>query len=255
MQLVDTHCHLYVDVFSGDLDAVFERAAQAGVARFYLPAISSAEMPALLGVAEKYSDRCFAMAGLHPTSVKNDVQTELEFVQSSLLACKFAAIGEIGLDYYWDKTYQSQQIEAFQLQMEWALSYDLPIVIHSRESMEDCIEMVKRNQNGRLKGIFHCFTGNYESAVRIIDLGFYLGIGGVLTYKNAGLDQVVAKLSMEHMVLETDAPYLAPVPYRGKRNESSYLLHIANRLAAIKGVSVETVAEITTANAEKVFGG
>jgi TatD DNase family protein len=178
----------------------------------------------------------------------------LKVVKDWLSKRKFAAIGEIGLDFYWDKTFVRQQHEAFHQQVEWALHYDLPIVIHSRDSTNECIDVVRQHQKGKLKGIFHCFGGDYESAMRVIDAGFYLGIGGVLTYKNSGLAAVLEKIPLEHMVLETDAPYLTPVPFRGKRNESSYLKYIVEKLALVKGVSVEEVADITSSNAEKIFG-
>lgn len=253
MQLIDTHTHLYVKSFRNDIDEVIKRAVADGIDQFYLPAIDSEEIAAMLELEEKYPGQCIAMMGLHPCSVKDEYRKELQIVSEWLSKRKFAAVGEIGLDYYWDKTHVVQQQQAFHEQIEWALDYGLPIVIHSRESMDDCINIVKGHQQGNLAGIFHCFTGDLDSAKRIIDLGFYLGIGGVLTYKNSGLANVVKEISLEHIVLETDSPYLTPVPFRGKRNESSYIKYVAEKLAEIKGVSIEEVARITTANAQKIF--
>ncbi len=194
------------------------------------------------------------MMGLHPCSVKENYKEELHIVAEWLDKRPFAAVGEIGLDFYWDKTFADQQYHAFKDQMEWALQYNLPIVIHSRNAMQETIETVKSFAERGLRGIFHCFSGNAVDATRIIELGFLLGIGGVVTYKNAGLAEALENISLEHLVLETDAPYLTPVPFRGKRNESSYLQYIAQKLAEVKKVSVEEVAEITTKNAEKIFG-
>jgi TatD DNase family protein len=254
MQLIDTHTHLYVKTFRGDIAQVIERAESEGIYRFYLPAIDSEEIPHLLELEAKYPGKCIAMMGLHPCSVKDNFREELNLVADWLGKRSFAAVGEIGLDYHWDKTHVAQQKQAFHEQIEWALQYKLPIVIHSRESMEDCIGIAQEHQKGALRGIFHCFTGDLASARKIIDAGFYLGIGGVLTYKNSGLGEVLKDISLEHMVLETDAPYLTPVPFRGKRNESSYIKYVAEKLAEVKGVSVNQVAEITTANALKIFG-
>lgn len=254
-QLIDTHSHLYVKTFRGDIAQVMERAEQEGIFRVYLPAIDSEEIPAMLELETKYPGKCIAMMGLHPCSVKENYRDELAIVSGWLAKRSFAAVGEIGLDYHWDKTHVKEQHEAFHQQIEWALQYRLPIVIHSRESMEDCIGIVKEHQKGELSGIFHCFTGSLAAAQEIIETGFYLGIGGVLTYKNSGLAEVLKEVPLEHMVLETDAPYLTPVPFRGKRNESSYIKYIAEKLAEVKGVSREEVARITTANAQKIFGG
>ena len=254
MQLIDTHCHLYVKTFRSDIAQVIERAEDEGIFRFYLPAIDSEEIPAMLELESKYPGKCKAMMGLHPCSVKDNYREELAIVADWLGKRAFAAVGEIGLDYYWDKTHVDQQKQAFHEQIGWALQYKLPIVIHSRESMDDCISIVQEHQRGDLGGIFHCFTGDLASARKIIDTGFYLGIGGVLTYKNSGLAEVLNDISLEHIILETDAPYLTPVPFRGKRNESSYIKYVAEKLAEVKGVSKEEVAEITTANALKIFG-
>jgi len=255
MKLIDTHCHLYLPEFVPDIAEVMQRAAANGVDLFYLPAIDSGSMEVMLDLEKKYPGKCIAMSGLHPCSVKDNYLQELKLVEESLQQRKFAAVGEIGLDFYWHRSFEQQQYEVFHRQIEWALQYDIPIVIHSRESMQQSIEVVKEHQHGNLQGIFHCFSGSYELAKQIIDLGFYLGIGGVLTYKKSGLAEVLKNVDLENIVLETDAPYLTPVPFRGKRNESSYLIHIAQKLAEVKGVSIEEVAAITTANAQKIFRG
>jgi TatD DNase family protein len=255
MQLIDTHCHLYGETFTADIAQVIERAEAEGVERFYLPAIDSETHQSMLDLETRFPGKCIAMMGLHPCSVKENYKEELAIIKEWLEKRPFPAIGEIGIDYYWDRSFDAQQIEAFHTQIEWALHYSLPIVIHSRESMDDCIRIVKEHQNGQLGGIFHCFTGTAEQARQVIDAGFYLGIGGVLTYKKSTLPEALQDIPLENMVLETDAPYLPPVPFRGKRNESSYLKYVVEKLAEIKGVSREAVAEITTANAQKIFGG
>ena len=254
LQLIDTHCHLYGQDFTKDIRAVIERAENEGVRRFYLPAIDSEVIDAMLQLEQDFPGKCFAMMGLHPCSVKEDYKQELALVAEWLGKRPFKAVGEIGLDYYWDKTFIDAQKEAFHQQIEWALQYQLPIVIHSRESMADSIEIVKEHQKGSLRGIFHCFTGTLEEAQQIIDLGFYLGIGGVVTYKNTHLREVLKAVSMDHIVLETDAPYLTPVPFRGKRNESSYLKYIVEKVAEVKEIPVAEAAAITTENAKKIFG-
>jgi len=253
-QLIDTHCHLYGKDFAGDIQQVIQRAENEGVQRFYLPGIDSEVIEDMLQLERDFPGKCFAMMGLHPCSVKEDYEQELALVSDWLKKRSFSAVGEIGLDYYWDKTFVQQQQEAFHRQIEWALQYGLPIVIHSRESMADSIQIVQEHQKGSLRGIFHCFTGTLEEAKKIIDAGFYLGIGGVLTYKNTHLREVLKEISLDHIVLETDAPYLTPVPFRGKRNESSYLKYVAEKLAEVKNVSVEEIGSITTANAKKIFG-
>jgi TatD DNase family protein len=254
MQLIDTHCHLYSNSFAGDIAEVIQRAEIEGVERFYLPSVDSESTEALLALERQYPGRCIGMMGLHPTSVKEDYETELKKVEEWLGRRRWVAVGEIGLDFYWDRTFEVQQYEAFGRQIEWALHYDIPIVIHSRDSMKESIGVVRERQKGGLRGVFHCFGGGGDEARAITDLGFYLGIGGVLTYKNSGLPLALADIGLEHLVLETDAPYLSPVPFRGKRNESAYLRYIVHKLAEVKGVSVEEVARITTENAEKLFG-
>lgn len=253
-QIIDTHCHLYLPDFVEDIAAIIKRAENEGVNQFYLPAIDSEVVTAMLNLEAKYTGQCHAMMGLHPCSVKDNYADEMKLVEDWLAKRSFAAVGEIGLDYYWDKTFVKEQAACFHQQIEWALQYKRPIVIHSRESLPDCIAIVKEHQQGSLTGIFHCFTGTYEQAKEIIDTGLYLGIGGVLTYKNSGLGDLLKNIPLEHLVLETDAPYLTPVPFRGKRNESSYLKYVVAKLAEVKGVDVEEVARVTTANAQKVFG-
>jgi len=251
--LIDTHTHLYLNDFSGDIDEVMQRAAEQGVEKFYLPAIDSTETSNLLALEKKYPGKCIAMMGLHPCSVKENYQQELDLVYSRLQKRKFAAVGEIGLDFYWDTTFTSQQYTAFHLQIEWALQFNLPIVIHTRNAIQQAIDVVKEYEGKNLRGIFHCFTGTLQNANDIISMGFYLGIGGVITYKNAGLAEVVKEIDLKHLVLETDAPYLTPVPFRGKRNESSYLKYVVAKIAAIKNISIDEVAAVTTANTEVIF--
>jgi len=253
MTIIDTHAHLYSEEFQVDIDLVMDRAQKAGVSKMYLPAIDSSETESMMALEQKYPGVCIAMMGLHPCYVKENVALELEHVRSWLEKRDFVAIGEIGLDFYWDKTFTHQQYEAFDIQMQWALELNRPIVIHTRNAMQETINRVKPFAQKGLKGIFHCFSGSTESANQIIDLGFLLGIGGVITYKNAGLPEVLENVSLENMVLETDAPYLTPVPFRGKRNESSYLSFIITKLAEVKGISEEEVARITTLNAEMIF--
>jgi TatD DNase family protein len=245
---------LYAEEFSEDIDAVMQNALAAGVKQFYLPGIDSSCIEAMLVLEKKYPDHCHSMMGLHPCYVKENYIEELQLVEQWLAKRKFAAVGEIGLDFYWDKTFAAQQQEAFRTQIEWALQYNLPIVIHTRNAMQETINIIKEYAPKGLRGIFHCFGGSYENALEIIKAGFLLGIGGVLTYKNSTLVNVLEKIDLEHLVLETDAPYLPPVPFRGKRNESAYLTLIAAKIAEVKQVDIAQVAQITTSNAEKIFG-
>jgi TatD DNase family protein len=254
MKLIDTHTHLYSEEFAQDIDNVMDRAIKAGVIKFYLPAIDSTATEAMMALEEKYPGHCIAMMGLHPCYVKENVKEELALVQSWLGKRKFVAVGEIGLDFYWDKTFAIAQYEAFDLQMQWALDLQIPIVIHTRNAMQETINRVKPFADKGLRGIFHCFSGSAESAQQIIKMGFHLGIGGVVTYKNAGLPEVLTEIPLEKLVLETDAPYLSPVPYRGKRNESSYLSYVVAKLSDIYQISEEEIARITTENAERIFG-
>lgn len=253
MRFIDTHAHLYLEEFEEDRDTMIQRAVEAGVEQFFLPNINSSTIEAMLHLEETYPERCFPMMGLHPSWVKEGFREELAVVKEWLDRRGFCAVGEIGIDLYWDKTHLAEQQEAFLTQIEWAKERDLPIVIHSRESIDLVINMLKEVRDSRLKGIFHCFGGSEAQAEAIIDLGFYLGIGGVLTFKKSGLDRVMESIDLSHVVLETDSPYLAPVPYRGKRNESAYVRLVAEKLATVKGTTVEEVARITTQNAERVF--
>ena len=253
MKLIDTHAHLYASEFDADRDQMISRAIEQGVEQFYLPNIDSGSIQAMFRLEETYPGRCFAMMGLHPCSVKDDYRNELAIVRQWLERRTFCAIGEIGLDFYWDLTHVEEQKSAFLTQVEWALEFDLPIVIHSRQSMDEILALLQPIKNPRLRGIFHCFGGSPEQAQAAIELGFLLGIGGVLTYKKAGLDIVLADIDLKHLVLETDAPYLTPVPHRGKRNESAYLRLVAGRLSEVKGLSLEEIARQTSANAEKLF--
>jgi TatD DNase family protein len=254
MHLIDTHCHLYLSEFDLDRDDVIQRAQKNGVQQFYLPGIDSEVIDSMLLMEEQYPNICFPMMGLHPCSVKENYKSELSVVETWLKKRTFVAIGEIGLDFYWDKSFATQQQQVFEQQMQWALDYQLPIVIHSREAMQATINCVKPFAKNGLKGIFHCYTGSYESAKEIINMNFLLGIGGVITYKNAGLAEVVKNIGIQHLVLETDAPYLTPVPFRGKRNESSYLQYVIQKIADEKNISVEEIAAITTQNAQQLFG-
>ena len=252
--MIETHTHLYAKQFDEDRAAVMQRAFDAGVEEIYLPAIDSSTHAAMLDLEGEYSNRVFAMMGLHPCSVKENYEKELAIVKNHLDARKFCAVGEIGIDLYWDKSTFEIQKDAFFRQTEWAKDLDIPIVIHSRDSIDEVTEMLYKMKSDKLRGIFHCFTGNVEQGKKIIDLGFCLGIGGVVTFKNAGLDKTVADLPLGSLVLETDAPYLSPVPYRGKRNETSYLRLIAEKISAVQEVSFAEVKKTTTENAKKIFG-
>ncbi|HEV7231191.1 MAG TPA: TatD family hydrolase [Bacteroidia bacterium] len=253
--LTDTHTHLYAEAFDADRSDMVQRALDAGVTRLFLPNIDSHSIPGLFSLAKQFPENCFPMMGLHPCSVNEEVQKELKVVEHWLGQRKFFAVGEIGIDLYWDKTFVEQQQYAFDFQIKLAKKHKLPIVIHTRNAFEEAYEIVRKNLDQDLRGIFHCFSGTIEEAEKIIALGsFKLGIGGVLTFKKSGLDNVLEQIPLEHMVLETDAPYLAPTPHRGKRNESSYLKLIAEKLAEVKRTRVEEVVRITTENSKTIFG-
>jgi TatD DNase family protein len=254
MQFVDTHTHLYSEEFKEDRKAIVEKAIKNGVNHLFLPNVDVDSIQPMLDLVWDFPEYCFPMMGLHPCSVNEHVEAHLFQIQKWFKKRKFWAVGEIGLDYYWSTDFKEQQISAFKKQIQWAINLDLPIVIHSRNSNEEVIKIIGEMAHPKLRGIFHCFSGDANQAKQIVDLGFLLGIGGVLTYKNSGLAEAIADISLENIVLETDAPYLAPVPHRGKRNESFYLLEIARKLAEIKAVGLNQVAEITTSNAKKVFG-
>ncbi|MCF6401434.1 TatD family hydrolase [Chitinophaga filiformis] len=253
MNWIDTHAHLYGEEFSADRTAMVERALAAGVSRLYLPNIDSTSIEGMLALEAQFPDNCSAMMGVHPCYINENVEQELSVVREWLAKRPFKAIGEIGLDFYWDTTYREQQYHAFRSQLELAREYNLPVAIHSRESTRECIDEVKALQDGRLSGVFHCFSGTLEEAKEIIDLGFYLGIGGVVTFKKSGLDKILEDIDLQYVVLETDAPYLAPVPYRGKRNESAYIPLIGEKIADVKNLKIADVATMTTNNALKLF--
>lgn len=252
--MIDTHAHIYLQELAPEREALMQRARAAGIQRIYMPAIDSSEMDALLETEQQYPEYCVAMMGLHPCYVKDNFQDELALVETWLGKRRFAAVGEIGLDRYWDRSYDSQQLEAFQVQMEWALQYGLPVVIHTRDAMAATIDAVRPFAARGLRGIFHCFGGSVQEAQAIIDMGFCLGIGGVLTYKKSGLAATLSALPFDSLVLETDAPYLAPVPHRGKKNEPSFLPLIAQCLAEVKGMEVAQVVELTSRRALEIFG-
>jgi TatD DNase family protein len=255
MILTDTHAHLYAEQFKEDQDAMLLRAFEAGISRIFLPAIDTETHESLVALADAYPDKCFPMMGLHPCSVDAaTIDKEIAAIEAWHAKRKFIAVGEIGIDLYWDKTQLALQQEIFARQIDLAKKLNLPVIIHSRSAFNECYEIVKEKQDGTLKGIFHCFSDGIDEAEKVIALGgFMMGIGGVVTFKNSGLDKVVAHCGMENFVLETDAPYLAPVPFRGKRNESSYLAYVAKTIADIKKITVEEVASITTENSKKVF--
>jgi len=251
--MIDTHCHLYTKEFESDIEEVLQRAWQRGVDRFYLPAIDSETHGAMIALEERFPQSCFAMIGLHPCSVNAEYEKELEIIEAYLAGRSFAAIGETGLDFYWDESFKVQQYKALERQVELAIQYKLPLVLHTRNALQETVDFVSQYSQTGLKGIFHCFGGTLEQAEQVIQCNFLLGIGGVVTYKNAGLDKVLPYIDLKHLVMETDAPYLAPVPYRGKRNESSYLKEIAIKIANIKNIPAEEVMKITTDNAENLF--
>lgn len=251
--LIDTHSHIYLPEFEPDRPEMMTRAYNEGIGLVLMPAIDNTTHEAMLKTEMDFQEKSLAMMGLHPCSVKENFKEELKIVENHFKKRKFVAVGETGLDFYWDLTFTKEQYQSFQTQIEMALECNIPIVIHSRNSTDECIQVIKQNQKGNLKGVFHCFSGNLEQAKQVIDLGFYLGIGGVVTFKNSGLDKVMGEVDMEHVVLETDAPYLAPVPFRGKRNECSYLKYIAEKLSDIKNISKEEIEKITTTNAKDLF--
>lgn len=253
MTLIDSHAHLYLEEFKEDRQEIMERAEKAAVDKIFLPNIDSTTVRDMLQLEADFPGRVFPMMGLHPCSVNENAEKELELVKDWLSKRKFSAVGEIGLDFYWDITFKQQQMAAFSCQIDWALEYDLPIVIHSRNSTKECIDIVRSKQNGYLKGVFHCFSGTVAEAKEITGLNFYLGIGGVLTFKKSTLPAIIKETDLGYLLLETDSPYLAPVPYRGKRNESSYVKTVAEKLAEIKSVTLDEVATVTTENALRLF--
>jgi TatD DNase family protein len=253
MKWIDTHAHIYLPNFESDLKEVVTRMLDAGVEKVLLPDIDSAHTRALYILSEMYPEIFFSMCGLHPCSVGDSWQEELAHVEKELATGRHYAVGEIGLDYYWDTTHADKQREVFRTQLRWAKELNLPVAIHTREAFDDVFQILEEEQDGSLKGVLHCFTGNAEQAARGVALGMHLGIGGVVTYKNGGLDKALLNVPLNCLLVETDSPYLPPIPHRGKRNESSYLPIIGQRLAEIMGVSTEEMADITTANAKKLF--
>jgi TatD DNase family protein len=249
---IDTHAHIYAKEFDADREDMLARCEKEQVQKIYMPNVDHTSIDGMMELESRHTG-CMSMMGLHPCSVKKDFERELYLVESWLGKRKFAAIGEIGTDLYWDKTFWEQQKEAFTIQVNWAKKYKLPIVIHCRESIDETIALVEGLHDGKLKGIFHCFTGSVEQAKKIIALGFYLGIGGVATFKKGGLDAVLPEISLDHIVLETDSPYLAPTPHRGKRNEPSYIPIIAEKVATFKKTGLVEIKEATTNNALKLF--
>jgi TatD DNase family protein len=254
MLLTDTHTHSYYETEPVKQAAMMQRCKDNHIGRLFLPNVDTNSLPMVLSLAAAYPGTCYPMLGLHPCSVKDDWEEELSAIKSAHTGQDIVAIGEIGIDLYWDKTTLPQQIQAFKNQIAWAKELKLPIVIHCRDAFDEVFEVLEEEQGADLRGIFHCFSGTVEQAQKIIDLGFYLGIGGVVTYKNAGLDKVVQQIGLNNLVLETDSPYLTPVPYRGKPNESSYLIYVAQKVADLHETDLETVAAITTANSKHIFG-
>lgn len=254
MILTDTHTHIYYETIPEKRELLMQNCFDVNINRLFLPNVNSKSIPLINELCSLYPKNCFAMLGLHPCDVKEDFETELSVIHQAINKTKIYAIGEIGIDLYWDKSTLTNQQIAFRQQIAWAKELNLPIVIHCREAFDEVFEILDELKDEKLRGIFHCFTGGLEQAKHAINLGFYLGIGGVVTYKKAGLDKVVEQISLDDIVLETDAPYLAPVPHRGKPNESSYLIHIAQKIADLHHISVEELANITTANSVKVFG-
>ena len=254
MIITDTHTHLYSEEFDQDRDAMIQRALNAGVSRFFIPAIDSTCTASMYELEKSYPDNVFLMMGLHPTYVKDNYLDELMHVESELSKRKFYAIGEIGIDLYWDKTRLEEQKIAFRTQIRLAKKHKLPIVIHCREAFEEIFHILEDEKSDELFGIFHCFTGTYEQALQAISYNMKLGIGGVVTFKNGKIDQFLNQIDLKHVVLETDSPYLAPIPYRGKRNESSYVVAVLDKLSQIYSLSANEIANITTANSKAIFG-
>lgn len=251
---IDTHTHLFVDKFDEDIDTVIQRAIDAGVERFLLPNIDIESIDRMHDLEKKFPDHCKSMMGMHPGSIGENWESDLEIIKKNLFEGGYCAVGEIGMDLYWDKTFVEAQKTAFRMQVEWAKELNLPIVIHARDAFDEIFEIVDELNDESLFGVFHCFTGNIDQARHIQNYGgFKMGIGGVITYKNSGVDKVVEEIGLEHLILETDSPYLPPVPHRGKRNESSYILHIAEKLADVHGVTLKEIEEMTTKNALDLF--
>jgi len=253
MQIIDTHTHLYLKQFKDDVDLVIERAKNAGIDKFIFPAIDSSHFKDMHELRNRYPENIYLMSGLHPVSVKDNYNEELNLVLKSLETHNYVAIGEIGIDLYWDKTFLKQQQEAFEFQIRLAISNNLPIVIHCRDGFDEIFEILDAEKCSNMRGIFHCFTGTLEQAYRAINLGFKLGIGGVVTFKNGGIDKFLNKIDIKNIVLETDAPYLSPVPHRGKRNESFYVTYVLKKISELYGLNEQEIAKITSKNALEIF--
>jgi TatD DNase family protein len=254
MTLTDTHTHLYYETDVIKRSGLVSRCKEKDVNRLFLPNVDAASVELIKSLTREFPDLCYPMLGLHPCSVKDGWEAEFAKIQQGIDELKIVAVGEIGIDLYWDKTTLTEQIKAFKAQIAWAKTLKLPIVIHCREAFNEVYEVLQQEADENLRGIFHCFSGTIEQANKVIALGFYLGIGGVVTYKNSGLDKVVEQVDLKHIVLETDSPYLAPVPFRGKPNESSYLVYVARKVAELHQTDIETIARITTENSKLVFG-
>lgn len=254
MTITDTHTHLYSEEFDLDRDEMMQRALKNGVTRFFIPAIDSNYIKKMYALESDYPENVFLMMGLHPTYVKDNYLDELQIVEQELESRKFYAIGEIGIDLYWDKTHLKEQQIAFRRQIQLAKKYKLPIVIHCREAFDEIFEILEEEKSDDLFGIFHCFSGTYEQALQAISYNMKLGIGGVVTFKNGKIDQFINQIDLKHLVLETDSPYLAPIPFRGKRNESSYIVNVVDKLALLYGLSSEEIALKTTENSKAIFG-
>ena len=253
MQIIDTHTHLYLEQFKEDMDKVISRAKENGVSKFIFPAIDSSHFQDMHDLKNKYPESIYLMTGLHPTDVKENYKEELDFVTKTIKNHNYVAIGEIGIDLYWDKSTLKEQQEAFRFQIRLAIKNDLPIVIHCRDAFDEIFEILNEENCETLRGVFHCFTGDLNQAKKAISLGFLLGIGGVVTFKNAGIDKFLNQIDLNHIVLETDSPYLAPVPFRGKRNESSYIIYVVEKLSELYKLPKEQIASVTTNNAKKMF--
>jgi len=251
---VDSHSHIYSEEFSTDRAEVISRAVKAGVSKIVLPNIDSSTIKPMLDLADSNPQLFIPLLGLHPTSVKEDFRKELEIMEYWFEKREFAGIGEIGIDLYWDKTFINEQIEAFKIQIGWARKRRIPIVIHVRDSFQEVFEVLQQEKQESLKGVFHSFTGNADQAEQVIDLGFKIGIGGIVTFKNSGLDTIVRQIDLRHILLETDSPWLAPVPNRGRRNESAFITAVASKIAMLHETSIEEVGRITTQNAQQLFG-
>ena len=253
MKLIDTHTHMYLDNFDSDRTEVIQNAIDKGVETMLLPAIDSTTFSSMTELCDEFPNNCLSMIGLHPTSVKDNYETELNLVENELKRGGYIAVGEIGIDLYWDDSHFEQQKDAFRRQLRLAKTYRLPVAIHTRDSFDEIYPIVLEELTNDLMGVFHCFTGTSDQALKIIDVGFMMGIGGIITFKNSGLAEIVSGIPIEHLVLETDAPFLTPTPFRGKRNQSAYLTYIAEKLSEVKNTGIEEIAEITTKNAEELF--